>query len=37
MFICYPTINDMTILALISYMKIVIECKYPVYPDSILN
>jgi hypothetical protein len=35
MFICYPTVYDM--LALVSYMKILIEWKYPVYPDSILN
>jgi hypothetical protein len=25
MFICYPTIYDMTMLALVSYMKILIE------------
>jgi hypothetical protein len=37
MFICYPTIYDMTMLALVSYMKILIEWKYPVYPDSILK
>ena len=39
MFICYPTIYDMTMLALASYMKILIEWKYMyiVYPDSILN
>jgi hypothetical protein len=37
MFICYPMIYDMTMLALVSYMKILIEWKYPVYPDSILN
>jgi hypothetical protein len=37
MFICYPTIYDMTMLACISYMKRLIEWKYPVYPDSILN
>jgi hypothetical protein len=36
MFICYPTIYHMTMLALVSYMKIMIEWKYPVYPDSIL-
>jgi hypothetical protein len=24
-------------LALVSYMKILIEWKYPIYPDSILN
>jgi hypothetical protein len=30
MFICYPTIYDMTMLALVSYMKILIEWKYPV-------
>jgi hypothetical protein len=27
----------MTMLTLASYMKILIEWKYPVYPDSILN
>jgi hypothetical protein len=37
MFICYPTIYDITMLALVSYMKILIELKYPVYPDSILK
>jgi hypothetical protein len=37
MCICYPTIYAMTMLALISYMKILIEWKYPVDPDSILN
>jgi hypothetical protein len=37
MFICYPMIYDMTMLSLVSYMKILIEWKYPVYPDSILN
>jgi hypothetical protein len=37
MFICYTPIYDMTMLALVSYMKILIEWKYPVYPDSILN
>jgi hypothetical protein len=37
MFICYPTIYDMTMLAFVSYMNILIEWKYPVYPDSILN
>jgi hypothetical protein len=37
MFICYPTIYDMTMLALVSYMNILIEWKYPVYPDSILK
>jgi hypothetical protein len=37
MFICYPTIYDMTMLALVSYMKILIEWMYPVYPDSILD
>jgi hypothetical protein len=37
MYICYPTIYDMTMLALVSYMKILIGWKYPVYPDIILN
>jgi hypothetical protein len=37
MFICYPTIYDMTMLAIVSYMKTLIEWKHPVYPDSILN
>jgi hypothetical protein len=37
MFICYPTIYDMAMFSLVSYMKILIEWKYPVYPDSILN
>jgi hypothetical protein len=35
MSICYPTIYDMTMLALVSYMLLLIEWKYPVYPDSI--
>jgi hypothetical protein len=37
MYICYPTIYDMAMLALVSYMNILIEWKYSVYPDSILN
>jgi hypothetical protein len=37
MCIRYQTIYDMTMLVLVSYMKILIECKYPVYPDSIRN
>jgi hypothetical protein len=37
MFICYQTIYDKTILALVSYMNILIEWKYPVYPDNILK
>jgi hypothetical protein len=37
MFICYPTIYDMNILAFVLYMKILIEWEYPVYPDSIIN
>jgi hypothetical protein len=37
MFICYPMIYDMTMLALVSYRNILIEWKYPVYPDSILK
>jgi hypothetical protein len=37
MFICYLTIYDMTILGLVSYMKILIKWNYPVYPDSVLN
>jgi hypothetical protein len=37
MFICYSAIYDMTMLSRISYMKILIEWKYPVYPDSILK
>jgi hypothetical protein len=37
MFICYPTIYDMPMLALASYMKILIEWKHFVYPDSILK
>jgi hypothetical protein len=32
--ICYTTIYDMTMLALVSYMT---EWKYLVYPDSILK
>jgi hypothetical protein len=31
MFICYPMIYDMTMLALASYMNILTEWKYPVY------
>jgi hypothetical protein len=34
MFISYLTISDMTMLALVTYMKIMIEWKYPVYPYS---
>jgi hypothetical protein len=37
MFICYPMIYDMTMLALVSYMNMLIEWKHPVYPDSILK
>jgi hypothetical protein len=37
MFICYPTIYDITMLAPVSYVKILIELKHTVYPDSILN
>jgi hypothetical protein len=37
MSICYPTIYDMTMLALVSYMSLLIEWEYPVYPDSILK
>jgi hypothetical protein len=37
MFIFYPTIYAMTMLTLVSYIKLVIEWKYPVYPDSTLN
>jgi hypothetical protein len=37
MFICYPTIYDMTMLEFVSYMKILFEWKHPVYPDSILK
>jgi hypothetical protein len=37
MFICYPTIYYLTNLALVSYMKLLIEWKYPVYHDSILS
>jgi hypothetical protein len=37
LFICYTTIYYMTMLALVSYMKILIEWKHPVYPDSILK
>jgi hypothetical protein len=37
MCICYPTIYDMTMLALASQLKILVEWKYPVYPDSILK
>jgi hypothetical protein len=37
MSICYPTIYDITMLALVSYMTILIEWKHPVYPDGILN
>jgi hypothetical protein len=37
MFICYPTIYDMSMLALVSYTQILIEWQYPVYPDSILK
>jgi hypothetical protein len=37
MFICYPTIYDMTMLEFVSYVKILIEWKHRVYPDSILN
>jgi hypothetical protein len=37
MCICYPTIYDMTMLEFVSYIKILIEWKYPVYPDSILK
>jgi hypothetical protein len=33
---CYPKIYDMTMLALASYMNILIEWKHPVYPDIIL-
>jgi hypothetical protein len=36
-FNCYPTIYDMPMLALVLYMKILIEGKHPVHPDSILN
>jgi hypothetical protein len=35
--ICYPTIYDMTMLALAAYMKILIEWKHPVYPDRIFK
>jgi hypothetical protein len=31
------TLYEMTMLALVSCMKILIEWKYTVYPDSILN
>jgi hypothetical protein len=37
MFICYPTIYDLTMSTLVSHMKLIIEWKYPVYPDSIIN
>jgi hypothetical protein len=37
MIICYPTIYDMILLALVSYIKILIEWKYPVFPDRILK
>jgi hypothetical protein len=39
MCICYPMsmIYDMTMIALVSYINILIEWMYPVYPDSILK
>jgi hypothetical protein len=37
MCIGYPTIYDMSMLALVSCLNIFIAWKYPVYPDSILN
>jgi hypothetical protein len=37
MFIGYPMIFDMTILALVSYVEIMIDRLYRVYPDSIIN
>jgi hypothetical protein len=37
MFIFYPTLYDMTMLALASYIQIRLERRYPVYPDNILQ